>query len=441
MKHPEDKPRQTLSRQLLGTASAFTLSNLCEKLFPFLVLPLLSYKLAPEAFAFVTLYTATLGLTNYIVGLSLEGSLSVDYFKMDAKSYRQAMGSVLILSFIQFILVSLGLLILSEQLSLTSGLPSIWLSAAAFHSLFWALQQILLVTYRSQSRARAFFQFNVSKAIFEQALVLLFVFGLDWSWEGRLGATLIAQTIYAAIALFLIWKDFGLELKLEKSGVQHLLMFGLPLAPHAIGTWCLAAGDRYIVNHLLTKTETGQYGLAFTLAAALGLVTQSFNQAWAPYLYSRLKSPHRTTLLRICRLSIVSAIALAIISVTFSLSLQFVLHQFFDARYHQAITLIPGLVLAFFFDGLYLMVTNYIFHSRKTYLVSLGTILAGILKLGLALALIPHMGLLGAVIATILGYFTLWICSALISRRIYSLPWQLAWASFLRKPGNAWKIP
>jgi len=81
--------------------------------------------------------------------------------------------------------------------------------------------------------------------------------------------------------------------------------------------------------------------------------------------------------------------------------------------------------VAFLFQGFYFMVTNYIFYSKKTYVLSIITITSVIFISILNYFLILKIGILGSAYAML----SIWIFQFLIvfcfSNKIYPMPWRI----------------
>jgi O-antigen/teichoic acid export membrane protein len=71
--------------------------------------------------------------------------------------------------------------------------------------------------------------------------------------------------------------------------------------------------------------------------------------------------------------------------------------------------------------GLYYMVVSAVFLERRTKVLPLLTISAGLVNVGLNLLLIPRIGIIGAAWATMAGYATLAALTAWYARRVYPI--------------------
>ncbi len=72
---------------------------------------------------------------------------------------------------------------------------------------------------------------------------------------------------------------------------------------------------------------------------------------------------------------------------------------------------------------MYLMVTNYIFYSKRTALLSASTITAGLVNVGLLVVLISLMGLKGAAVAFAISMAFKFLMTWFVANLRHPMPW------------------
>ena len=63
---------------------------------------------------------------------------------------------------------------------------------------------------------------------------------------------------------------------------------GVPLIPHALGASIIVFSDKIVITNLINIEANGIYSVAFQVALIIGLIQNSFNQAWVPWFYNSL---------------------------------------------------------------------------------------------------------------------------------------------------------
>ena len=80
-----------------------------------------------------------------------------------------------------------------------------------------------------------------------------------------------------------------------------------------------------------------------------------------------------------------------------------------EKSYHEAFIIIPIVVIGYFFFFLYSLYVGYAFYYKKTLLISIITIVSGLLNIGLNYLLIPKYGYMIAAYTTLITYIVLFL--------------------------------
>jgi O-antigen/teichoic acid export membrane protein len=155
----------------------------------------------------------------------------------------------------------------------------------------------------------------------------------------------------------------------------------------------------------------------------IGVLEQSFNQAWAPWLFERLsrKNPDDKQLIaRITRWYNVGIITLALAIAAIA---PWFLRFFVGRDFAGAGQFVLWLALGNAFSGMYKMVVNQIFYANKTHLLAWVTFVTGVANVGLTYALIRINGAVGAAQGTALALLLSYLMTAQLSRRV-SRAWE-----------------
>ena len=92
-------------------------------------------------------------------------------------------------------------------------------------------------------------------------------------------------------------------------------------------------------------------------------------------------------------------------------------------KYAQASEVIGWLALGQGFGGMYLMVTNYIFYSKRTGMLSVATISSGLINIALLYILVRNYGIKGAAIAFCMSMLIRFLLVWWIANRQHPMPW------------------
>ena len=248
---------------------------------------------------------------------------------------------------------------------------------------------------------------------------------LLWGWQQGPLAVLVAQVIVPLLMLPVFlrfgWGRFGFAW--DTAALRAGLAFGLPMVVHLSSHWALNAADRLVLEDLAGTDAVGLYSAAYNASTtALVAINLNVNGAYVPQFTRAYDKPDQQAFVGQAMSALIGAAALA--AVAFVLVGPPLVRLFYDARYAQAAQLFTPLCLATVAHAFYLVAVNTLFAAKRTTVLPLLTVTAGVANIGLCYWWIPRFGLAGAAWATTASYAILAALVALAARRIVQLPWQ-----------------
>ena len=409
--------------KLFTSAAIFTAANIIDKGLPFLILPILARAMPPAEYALVALFTGIVVITNFTVGLSASGYLGVAYFKDGPEEFASLLWNAFLVFIVSFVLNAGVFLGAPDFFGHYTGLPFNAMMLTLLASLGLGLHSMILSLMRARHQAAGYAFFQLMRSFLDIGLSLFFVLSLHWSWEGRVLGITMANLIMGAVGMIVLYRIGPIHFHFRQDHIKQILFFGIPLLPHALGNWALSVSDRFFINTFVGADANGKYSLGFTLGMAIAVLTQSFNQAWAPHLFDVLKKNEAAEKIKVVKFTYAYFVGILFVALGFALVARVILKMFFPPQYFQAAEYILPISISYAFDGMYLMVTNYIFYSGKTYLVSLGTGIVAVVKLSLSYYLIKHLGVIGAIYSSLISFGLMFMLTFIIASRVQKMPW------------------
>jgi O-antigen/teichoic acid export membrane protein len=235
------------------------------------------------------------------------------------------------------------------------------------------------------------------------------------------GGALLGQLIGCAVALayVLVATAGTFRLQFHAGRCREMLAFSIPLVPSSVGVFLNLYADRLVIQHMRSLSDVGVYGVGNRLAMIISLLLVGFQGAALPLILSRRNDPSTPRdLARILR--IFSALALSTF-VFLALMTTPLLRVLAAARYQRAAAVVPFLVISVLFANSYIFAPG-LSIAKKTKPIALLTVLAGAANLGLALLLVPPLGIVGAGIATATTSLAWFIAVMAASQRYYPAP-------------------
>jgi O-antigen/teichoic acid export membrane protein len=255
----------------------------------------------------------------------------------------------------------------------------------------------------AQDRLRFYAVVSILLTVGSQILGLVFVLlpgaqtATVFAWGGMAG-----RILAVAACLFLIrprWFARG-----DGSVVRGAFALGLPITLGSLSMFVLNSGDRLVIQRILGSAEVGRYQVAYTIGFEAITVFAFTGQAWAARFAEIRDDARRWRLLGQARDHLYELLAPTLLAV--NLAAPLALRIFAPASFRPEGLLLTVLVVSF--AGVptiaVLGSTRALIIQRRTKPIALAAGVAAAVNLGLNLALVPVIGLVGAAAATAVAF-------------------------------------
>jgi O-antigen/teichoic acid export membrane protein len=267
-------------------------------------------------------------------------------------------------------------------------------------------------------------------------------------------ATLIANATY----FLLIRNAFsGFKLRVNRLEINTLLVYAFPLMLTNLAGLINNTTDRLFLRHFLPEgfytglssaDVLGIYGNCYKLSVFMALAINSFKFAADPFFFSQAEDKNAPDLL--ARVTKWFLIICVLIWVGVSLNLD-VLGLLVSKRYRVGLDIVPLLLLANLFLGVYYNISFWFKLSDKTKFGTLITVIGATVTILGNIFLIPVMGYMGCAIAFLISSFVMLALCYYFGEKYYPVPYEigsavgyvigaglLIWASWQFPISNLW---
>lgn len=410
----------------VGGASIYLFSNILNAAIPFALLPILTRYLNPAEYGEVAMFQILLGALGAFIGVSFVGAANRKYFDSDITKNELAefIGSCVQLVFIFSLTVFLGLFVFQDDFSEWFALKSEYILFAVTVSASTVIITLRLGQWQVQKKAIKYGLLQISRSLFSMLLSLLLVVVFLKGADGHISAQIVISLFFLIIALISLKKDNLLKFfTWRKDYLTEVLKFGVPLIPHLAGGFLLNSVDRFVINQEMGLAEAGIYMVAVQLTASMAVVFDAINKAYVPWLFEKLKMNNYKEKQKIVKITYLWFLLIILGVLVAFLIGPWLVVLIAGEKYAKAGEIIGWLALGQGFQGMYLMVTNYIFFSKKTGLLSIASISSGILNLILLVIFVRVLGLQGAAMAYALSVGVRFILTWWIAQKRHPMPW------------------
>ena len=381
----------------------------------FFTTPLFTRILGTTQFGLYSLYYSWVLITGCVMGLNVQSSIGVaviDY----KNTYINYRNSILVSGGI-IALVQVGIILLFRSgITGLVGLNTqiiVLIAISSFGKFLIDFAQITFI-YERKPVCNLLLSTAVGALSVIISLLLIYFSANDTRYVARILGSSVVYLILGIVAFFILYREA--YSKPNKRHLQYALVISLPVVFHCLSQNILGQSDRVMMQLFnCPTTDLGIYSLFYMFVSALNIILNALNNSWCPFYYDDIDKKKWDVLNIKCKNYVE---LFSVLGVGFLLLSREVSYIMADNSYWRGINIIPILVFAVYFTFMYQFPVNFEFFHKKTKIIAVGTVGAGILNILLNACMIPKWGMYGAAIATALSYLALFFVHYIIANRI-----------------------
>lgn len=398
---------------------AYGFINVLNKIVPLLLLPVVT-RLLPDtsAFGIFDMFNVIVGFAAPLAVLGLYDAMFREFFEKEDQQYKYdvtttAQRIILLSSIVLTIILILFNSLLSKLFFGTQEHKDI-IVYSAIALLFSANRSPIQAPTRMLNRRKVFVISGLVESAGYYLIAILLIF-LGFSYYG-----LIYARIFTIIVLIIFFwfqnKQFFLKGKFDKKIAKELFKIGLPLVPVFLIYWIYNSMDRIMITNFLGTSELGIYAIGARIAHVSQLVYMAFAGGWQYFAFSTMKDEDQVDLTsRVFEYLGIISFAFFLLVLPFN---QLIFNLLFEGDYTKGSIVFPYLFLSPLLLMLFQTVGSQFLVVKKSYLSTLSLLIGAGLNVLLNYFLIPRIGIVGASVATLIGYVTSVIMVVLITKKM-----------------------
>ena len=241
---------------------------------------------------------------------------------------------------------------------------------------------------------------------------------------------IFVSNLLASLLTFLVLSPNYLSLnrKFDKTLWLKMMQYGLPILVAGIAFAVNEHFDKILLGYWIpeniAKTEVGAYSACYKLGLFMVLFATAFRLGIEPFFFSHSgneKAPQTYAMITKYFVILGSLILLGVI--VFADVLKFLLLD--NTSYWEAMKVVPLIILANFFLGIYNNLSVWYKLTDKTKIGAYISIVGAIITLVLNYLLIPIWSYYGSAIATISAYGSMMFISYYLGNKYYPIPYDI----------------
>ena len=410
-------------RRLAKGSTLYGLGGLLPKTLGFVLIPIYTRYLTPREYGVLVYVGAIYAVLSIVMEMGQGQAVQRFYFEKrdDPEGLRSFLGSVQLFLFGANLVLAFLLVVFGDRLFFFSSIPFRPLLLIAVATAFFSISPIVpLWLFRARERAAPFVGLQIGYFVAVAGAIILAVAVWRLGVLGALEARLYVTVGYAVLGWALVAPR--IRFRADRKDIGDALRFGLPLVPMDVANWILTFSDRVLLERMTTLEQVGLYSLGYTIGMVMADVVRSIHKAYLPYFLdivgSDSKAPRTLATMGLAYVTAISAIAL--FGVLFAREGVMLLAA---KSYHGAARVVPYVIVGYLIHGLYYLCINPLYYLKQTGILSVATVVAAAVNVGLNLLWIPRFGMMGAAYATVAAYLVPFLLVFAIAQRRFPIPY------------------
>ena len=419
-----------MSIRALGKQSlVYGIGTILTRLVTFLLLPVYTNVFAPEVYGVVTLAYAFTGFVIVFYRYGMDTALLKFYIDADGQNKVKYFSTIFSTQTITSLVFSGMVFAAARFLSpiFLGGDYTELMQFVAIILFFDALREL-----RANEKAKQYILYSLLNVLLLMGLNIYFVVVLQMGIRGVLIGNILASGIVLLLITPIIIRNFDIR-TVNTEVLKEVIKFGLPFVPAALFSMVMELSDRYLLEWLADTAAVGLYAAGGNFGKFGLLIVMGFNMGWTPYFLKIGKEDNaKEQFSRVSKYFLgIMGFFIVFIALWIDNIVRFSIGgvSFFGEDYWTSTQVVPILLLAYYFFGLYVLQLPGVFHTDRTKLVPVFRGSAALILVLLSIVLIPLFGIMGAAYSKAIAYFAAAILIWLYNKKYYHIKY--SWTAII----------
>ena len=402
----------------LKSLMGFSIGPLIGAIFGFITIPIITYFISPSEYGRVSMFTLAQTILGMIVYLGMDQAYIKFFTSTDEKDTLLINSTIPPFGLVVFI----SILVITFNKSI-----SLWLFDTEEELLcvlclvlylpFSVIERFGTITLRVKEKVLQFSVFSVIVKALTLVFSVTFLVFIGRDYRSIIYATVAAQIVGSSIIGIYTFKKLDIKrIKLDKSIIEKMLRFGIPLVPATIVGWVLNSMDKIMIRNICDYEQLGLYSAALKIVAILMILQSCFSNFWTPIAF-RWDKENKS----IKQFDFVGNLLSFVLVSVFIMIMLFknIIISILSPEYRAAVNIVPFLVLYPIMYTLSEVTVVGVYFTGKSGFTIVVALISCIVNLVLNSVFIPRWGAIGASVATGLSYIVFFWVRTLVSWRIW----------------------
>jgi len=420
-------------KKLAGETVLYGLGSIVPRFLNFLLVPLHTAVFNPEEYGIITKLFAYVAVVNIVFMFGMETA----YFRFATKPgsnekriFNLAQTIVIAIS----VFLSLIFIVFANPLAVAMDIPGqsnliLWLVIIMF------LDALVAIPFARLRLERKAAQFAAGKLINVIILVGLNISFLKIFYNPSIGVGFVVMALLAANGFYVLffaktlfsWRPF-FDPKISLS----MFSYAYPVMITGLAGMTNEMFSRVTLEWWLPENfysgqsseyALGIFGACYKFAMLMGLTVTAFRYAAEPFFFSTAADKNSPQLF--ARVNHYFIITCCVLLLSVGINMDLLKYFLGNEAYWEGLTVVPILLLAYLFLGVYYNFSVWFKLTDQTYYGTIITVGGAIITITMNFLLIPKLGYVGSSWATLICYFSMALTCYVLGQRFYPIPYTL----------------
>lgn len=390
-------------KKFIKTSSIYFIGNAIIKLISFIMLPIYTLYITPSDFGKYDVMITYVTFAGSVLFFDIwSGMLRFIFDYSDSDKIREVINTSWLIFGISTILYTITFLFASFYIRIE------FVFWVYIFGLVTNVQYMYSFIARGYSENKLYMMGGLCGAIIVALFNYILLIIMHWNYSSLYIAGILGSSVNIFIIRWGLKKYIDITIGTKffnKRLFKEMIIFSIPLCLNSVAFWFLNSFNRIFIATNLSYYENGIYAISIKFVAGLALVTDCVRLAWQEMSYAHEgklvdndKEFYSKNINFMARCLYLGAIIIIPI-------INFVYPYFVDAKYNEAIKLIPMGILAGSASAMSVFLGNIFGAIKQTRYLFITLLISSIVNIGALYFLFPRMGVLCVNFALFLGFF------------------------------------
>ncbi len=417
-------------KQLTKDTALYGISTIVGRFLGFILVPFYTNVFSPEEFGIQSYIYAFLAFANIVYIYGMDAAF-MKFATVDEKDKNKVFSTGYIFVTITTLAFSVILVLVHKWIANETDLTNY------SHIFLYVIGILFLDTATLIPFSELRLERKAGKFALIKILNILINVGLNFililKYKMGIEAIFISNLIASAFSFVVLAPDIfkTLEFTIDKFYLKKMLYFGITYLPASVASMIVQVVDVPIIRELTDESTLGIYRANYKLGIFMMLFVSMFHYAWQPFFLTNAKEENAKKIFsKVLSLFLIFTSFMWIILSLFidDIASFQIYHErsLIGKEYLVGIYIVPIILLAYIFHGLYINFIAGIYLEEKTKYLPAITGLGALLNIISNFILVPVIGILGGAISTLLSYVVMSIGIFIVSQRFYKIDYEFS---------------